>query len=504
MEQRQDDAAKAGDGPIQVLLVEDNAGDAFLLRDTLRRVAPGQFQITTAARLDDGLRRIGAGRFDVVLLDLSLPDSHGIDTSRRLRARAPELPVVVLSGLDDRTLAVRAVQEGAQDYLVKGRVSGELLVRSLRYAIERQRTTRYHDLLIERQRFDAAVSQMSDGIVVTDAAGRITTANHAAALLLGIADDAAGRVALDDALGPFELSVPLDELRASPQRVRPFVIHRRRPEPALVIDARLTRVLDPAGRLSSLVLTLRDVTAERHHDRMRASFLTLVPHKLRTPLTVLTSCFYLWKRLSPERAAQKRATMLRMCDENLQRLTETVNTMLDFGALDSVAADAAARPADVPRAIADVCDAIRRRYPAKPTAFHVHVAPDATHTRICAEHLAFVLEKTVDNAVKFGDKDPVRVDVRVAREGQAWLRVSVTDNGPGVPHEYQDRVFEGFVQVEPTMTGQVPGLGVGLFLARQTIEANGGTITLRSRRGESCTVAFTLPAAQPRGPDPHD
>lgn len=124
---------------IKVLLMEDNPGDVRLLREMLAQHKEGFFRIECADRLSTGLKRLAAGGIDVLLLDLSLPDSQGLDTFAEVHAQAPEVPVVVLTGLDDERFAVREVHEGAQDYLVKGQVDGPLLVRSLRYAIERQR-----------------------------------------------------------------------------------------------------------------------------------------------------------------------------------------------------------------------------------------------------------------------------------------------------------------------------------------------------------------------------
>ena len=123
----------------KVLLVEDNPGHALLLREMLGRTAPAQFAVTHVARLDEALERLGEGPFDLVLLDLSLPDSMGFETFAQAHARMPESPIIVLSGLEDEELALRAVREGAQDYLVKGQVDGNLLARAIRYAIERKR-----------------------------------------------------------------------------------------------------------------------------------------------------------------------------------------------------------------------------------------------------------------------------------------------------------------------------------------------------------------------------
>jgi len=123
--------------PVKVLLIEDNPEDSRLLHLLLSESATTQFQMTHVARLSDALTRLGAERFDVVLCDLSLPDSQGFETFQWLNANAPDKPIIVLSGLDDETLAVKAVREGAQDYLVKGRVDHHILSRAITYAIER-------------------------------------------------------------------------------------------------------------------------------------------------------------------------------------------------------------------------------------------------------------------------------------------------------------------------------------------------------------------------------
>ena len=126
------------DGRTTILLVEDNPDDALLIQEMLADADGGSFVWIHAERLSEGLEELAAGRADVVLLDLSLPDSHGLETFATAHSQAPETPIILLTGLDDEELAVQAVQLGAQDYLSKSRMEGQLLVRSLRYAIERQ------------------------------------------------------------------------------------------------------------------------------------------------------------------------------------------------------------------------------------------------------------------------------------------------------------------------------------------------------------------------------
>lgn len=127
------------DEQLRILLVEDNPGDARLLRELVAEARYANFSLTHVGRLADALEAIGRARPDVVLLDLGLPDAQGLESVRQLHLNWPDLAQVVLTGLDDSDLAMRALQEGAQDYLTKGRIDGPLLVRAIRYAIERQK-----------------------------------------------------------------------------------------------------------------------------------------------------------------------------------------------------------------------------------------------------------------------------------------------------------------------------------------------------------------------------
>ncbi|HUT32974.1 MAG TPA: diguanylate cyclase [Planctomycetota bacterium] len=124
---------------INILLLEDDPGDAALIRHMLGGVRGIPVHLERAQRLADGLELLHGNNFDLILLDLSLPDSSGIDTVARMHARAPDMPIIVLTGHDDEAIGASAIWAGAQDYLVKGQVNGPLLIRSIRYAISRQR-----------------------------------------------------------------------------------------------------------------------------------------------------------------------------------------------------------------------------------------------------------------------------------------------------------------------------------------------------------------------------
>ncbi|MBX9690311.1 MAG: response regulator [Candidatus Obscuribacterales bacterium] len=124
---------------LKILLIEDSAADAKLLRTMLKGSEKVQFELEHVSRLQKGIELLQAGYFDLVLLDLSLPDAQGLDTFRRLHTIHPELPIIVLTGLNDESAAVETVQAGAQDYLIKGQVEADALSRSIIYAFERNK-----------------------------------------------------------------------------------------------------------------------------------------------------------------------------------------------------------------------------------------------------------------------------------------------------------------------------------------------------------------------------
>ena len=172
--------------PINVLLVEDNPGDVALLKIMLAEECEGGIFIETASRVSEAVQRLDSGGFDVVLLDLTLPDARGTEALIRLQAHASRVPIIVQTGLDDDDLAVKAMQLGAQDYIPKGKPDGRLLVRRIRQAIERTRTAR--DLADQRRRLDALLENIPDRVYFKNREGAFIQVNPALARLYGFED----------------------------------------------------------------------------------------------------------------------------------------------------------------------------------------------------------------------------------------------------------------------------------------------------------------------------
>ena len=166
--------APAGLVPIEILLVEDNAGDVRLVQEMLSETGAVPFGLAIANSLEATLARLRAGGIDVLLLDLGLPDSHGVNTFTSVHAQTPTLPIIVLTGVCDPSIALTVVQQGAQDFLVKGQVDGNLIWRTIRYAMERQRGKR--ELVLSETR----VRQLNESLErrVADRTAALAAANR--------------------------------------------------------------------------------------------------------------------------------------------------------------------------------------------------------------------------------------------------------------------------------------------------------------------------------------
>ncbi|MBI3923624.1 MAG: response regulator [Armatimonadetes bacterium] len=489
---------------MKVLIAEDNVTNRRLLEVTL---SSWGYEVVLAANGAEAWEALqGTDPPQLVILDWMMPRMDGLEICRRLReSPVPRMTyIILLTARGQKTDIITGLQAGADDYVtkpfdreeLKARVEagGRVILLQQALADRRQELAVARALITERERFDAAISAMSDGIVTTGEDWRIVTANDAACRLLNLAQQSQTGTPLQEALALFELSVSWEELCSIQDRTVAFEIARPHTSPPLFMDARLTRVLDATGELHSSVLTVRDVTSQRHAQHVRADFFMMLPHKLRTPLTVLGGYLDLCRRLPPERLREDHQEILGVCQEELRRLEEIVQKLLEFKDLTTRQIETEAERTEVAEVVESAIAELRRAHPSKTEEIATAIAPEASHVAANAENVRLVLGKLLDNAVKFADKDKVVVRVEVQRKDSDWLEFSITDNGPGIPHEYFERVFQGFVQVEDRVTGRVPGVGLGLFMARQVVVAYGGRISIQSQIGEGTTLTFTLPA----------
>jgi len=368
------------DPQLKVLLVEDNPGDARLIREMLAETGDSTFDLTVAGRLSAGLELLAASQPDVLLLDLSLPDSQGLESLARARLRSPAVPIIVLTGLDDEAAALKALSEGAQDYLVKGRVEGDLLGRALRYAIERQRLT----LEVEQQR--------------------------------------------------------------------------------------------------------------RRQMELKDEFLSHVSHELRSPLTAI----YQFATLVLDGLAGKlnpqQREYLGIALHNVQQLRTMIEDILLATRAEVGKLQIEPRGVGLGDLVHHTLEALRIQAAEKNTAIETQISPDLPAVYADPKRARQVLTNLVENAIKY-TPEGARILVRAEAAGKdpEFVQVAVIDNGPGLSPDQAARVFDRLYQAGGSDTASRKGLGLGLFISKQLVQAHGGRIWLETGPEKGSSFFFTLP-----------
>jgi two-component system phosphate regulon sensor histidine kinase PhoR len=340
----------------------------------------------------------------------------------------------------------------------------------------------------------ALFDRMVEGVVVTDADGRVRLANRAASLLFGVAGPLAGRTLLE-ATRRHEVAALAERLG----REGEVLGHELRCEGAgtvrfLQINALALR--GGAGGQAGAIFVFHDLTRQRELETMRQEFVANVSHELRTPLSLIKSAAETLLDSGREDAAL-RARFLEIIDRNANRLTLLIDDLLLLSTLDSGRLRLELQPVSLRAAAQEVVDDFQSRARTRGTRLE-NIVPGELVVRADPNRLRQVLSNLVDNAIKYGrDAGQVRVGGGALPDGR--IEVRVADDGPGLPVDAQPRIFERFFRVDKARSREQGGTGLGLAIVKHVVQAQGGEVRVASRPGAGTTFYFTLPGTDPTG-----
>jgi PAS domain S-box-containing protein len=499
--------------PIRLLLIEDCRADARLIEIMLQESRALSIECSWADNLTDGIERLRSGSFDVVLLDLGLPESTGLDTLKIVcrEARIPTL--VVMSGLTDEEVALQALQAGAQDYLVKGQVDSASLTRSIRYAIGRTQAEEALRARTAEQRQQAKYLRTLIDLLpmyawLKDTHSRYLTVNHATASARGATvEQMEGK--RDDDFWPQD--------RAEADRVDDVQVmtslERKTVEEVLAgvngdvwIETYKVPVLDEDGTVLGTVGVARDISERKAVEaaqrvalaeaerlaRQRSAFLAQMSHELRTPLNGILGFAQLLQQDKGLNERQLRG--MKIIRESGQHLLTLINDILDLARID--AGKVELNPADIALSgfLTIVADIVRVKAEEKSLLFVEQFAenlPSSIHAD--EKRLRQVLLNLLSNAVKFTDRGQVVLGVAaIDRSGpKVTLRFEVRDSGIGMSKGQQGRLFKPFEQVGDA-NRRDGGTGLGLAISRELVRLMSGDIEVSSEVGVGSQFWFEL------------
>lgn len=370
--------------PTTVLLVEDSDSDANLLRQVFLRAGQEQWKLVHVERLAAAIDTCRRLPIDAVLLDLRLPDSDGLETVADFRAAVPDVPVVVLTMRDDEALALQAVARGAQDYLVKDLITIQLLVRSIRYAIER---------------------------------GQI-----------------------------------LQQLKNSEQAV------------------------------------LRALAQEQELSALKSSFIAMVSHEFRNPLSLIRTSVELLQTYSDRLTAERRRSYLHCIEAAVDQVLYVLDEVLLLGSAEAGALTYQPAPIDLEQLCQELLESVQVLASDR-HQLQFSAAGSCDAAEMDAVLLRHILSNLLHNAIKYS---PAGGEVRFTLECRPPIAIfTVRDQGIGIPNAEQHRLFESFHRC--SNVGKIPGTGLGLAIVNRCVELHRGELQIKSEVNRGTTMTVMLP-----------
>jgi signal transduction histidine kinase/BarA-like signal transduction histidine kinase len=489
---------------VRVLLIEDDHSYAELVKILLSANPEQECQVTVASSLQQGLQQLaGSQDFDAVLLDLSLPDSAGLDTLRGLLSAFPNTNVIVLTGSSDREQGTRAVGLGAQDYLVKGEFEPNQLARALRFSMERKQIL---------TRLEEAQQIAHIGNWEFRPFQNYFIASKEVYLILGLDPQRPifSYTEIQSLACPFHILLAQEDLPAEEEALSRSLQWE---SDGRMCYAQLNsrRFKTPDGDFF-FVGTLQDTTLQKRAEelqraqelakktaRVREQVIANVSHELRTPMNAIVGMSNL---LIGTPLNEEQKEYVDAVQEASQLLLGIINDILLTSSLQNGELELNPAPFDLPMTVRRVTEALKPRAIAKGISLSYELS-DAIPQRLIGDkqRLSQVLYNIVGNAVKFTESGKVQLVVTEqasADPGEARIGFSVHDTGPGISEDKQEEIFQAFSRII-TPGKKTEGTGLGLSIAKQLVEQLGGHIQLLSKPGVGSEFSFTLPFAYGAG-----
>ena len=476
--------------PIKILVVEDNKADLRLLEEFLSE-APDRnraFELTGAGTLVRALELLSATAYDIILLDLFLPDSSGMDTLGVVNDRAPDTPIVVLTGLQDEFVAANAVHIGAQDYLVKKLISNESLWRVINYSIERKQAEARLRALEERYR--TLIEALDDAIVVLDTDMNIVVSNAAfkAVSRAGSAAPAVtGRKLPETTLPPKAIEL-CKQVFAGGGILTAEVPHLWKNKQS-VLEIKVTPVAGGGG-VQRVIIVARDITERKQLEQIKDDFASLVSHELRSPLTTVVAGLEMVLAGGCGGLGEIEKKLLSAAYGDAQRINRIVTKLLEISRVESGKSSAKKDEADIVQLAKETVARFAPTARNRNIELRGKYSAESIKAMVDMDGITEVFINLITNALKFTEKG--FIEISVLDKGET-VECAVTDTGIGISHENQPDLFSKFKQFDRPVVGQEKGNGLGLFLVKEIIRRHKGVLSVTSEPGKGSSFSFTLP-----------
>lgn len=509
---------------IRVILIEDNIGDAELIEEMLHEVEFKSFNFTHVETLEEGLNCLKNIEFDILLLDLGLPDSKGLETLLKVHDQNNEIPIIILTGLNDEKVGLDAVREGAQDYLVKGNVNSDLLSKSISYSIERNKVEKR--LIESEKRLEDIIHGSPVLTFVIDKDHKVLYWNKAIEEYSGFsAEEIVGtkdhwkafygeeRPLLADLMLEKDIegiSKWFPEKCSKSQIVDgAYDIEDFFPKMGIIhtmgkkgrwLHATASAIKDSEGKIIGVMEILEDITErkkaekklkeiieelERSNDELQ-QFAYITSHDLQEPLRTITSFTQLLERRYSGKLDKDADEFIEYIVDASVRMKQMIIDLLEYSRVGTQGHEFKLVDVD------DVLHETENNLKSLIDENNVILTHDALPTVIADKlQLVQLFQNLISNAIKFKkENEPPKIHISAKKEGNDYV-FSVSDNGIGMESKYTDKIFEVFKRLHTI--DKYKGTGIGLAVVKRIVERHNGHIWVESELGTGSTFYFTIP-----------
>ncbi|MFY9153277.1 MAG: ATP-binding protein [Prolixibacteraceae bacterium] len=478
---------------IKLLIIEDDPDDLLLLKDKLEGSASIKFILHTAKNLSEGIELSSVEKPDLILLDLGLVGSRGLETFSQFLNFGLNIPVVVLTGLTDEESALSAIQMGAEDYLVKSDLNGNLLQKTILYSIERfslrQDLVEQHQELVKiEQQTENIINNTISGLTIINPEGRIVFVNPAAEKIFE---------KTKEELINFEIGYPVDTERT----VTIQVLSKNRQVKTVELKTSSTQWYGEECKLISMndiserqkyqeeveKINAKLVEANQSKDR----FLSIIGHDLKSPFSALLGYFAIFIDDSDSFSKAELKEIYIELHDSLNNLYKLITNLLDWSMVQSGKMKFDTQELWVSDLIAKTVHSFKLAAANKKITIKTELDHDNDTVYADPHASSTVIRNLISNALKFTNENGEIVVSTIAEKD--FLRILIRDNGIGMAKSNLDNLFKIDIKISTTGTSGEKGTGLGLVLCKELVEKSGGSLQVKSVVNEGTEISFTLP-----------
>jgi PAS domain S-box-containing protein len=493
---------------IRILLIEDNPGDARLIQEYLSETENISFFLEHTDRLTSGLDRLRSGGIDVVLLDLGLPDSEGLESLRRVLEQTGVVPIIVFTAIAHETLGLQAIRDGAQDYLVKGQIDGNLIIRTIRYAIERKRAE--EALNESEEHFRCVTESANDAIISTDSKGIIIFWNRGAEKMFSYKKEEVLGKSLAFLMPQRYRDAHQSGLDKVSKKLGSQFLGKSVELKGLKRDGsefqiELSLSTWKIGEKTFFSGILRDITERKRIEEIRrenerlmlaskakSEFLANMSHELRTPLNSIIGFSQLLRQNLHGELNNKQEKYVYNVISSSKLLLNLIDGVLDLSRIEAGKMELFIEKMQVSQTINETLDMLMEKASRQNVIFKKEFDPHLEFIDVDKQKFKQILFNLVSNAVKFSKPEGGTVTIIARKEGDN-AKFLVSDTGIGIRKEDIGRLFKTFEQLDSGISRKYGGTGLGLAISKKLVELHGGEIWADSKYGEGTTFTFFFP-----------